>query len=322
MQDFYFAIYILFTLFLVGYGITAFLIPQTLKKYGLWFSPWIGTIIVILLNVSASLGMVPVSISSNIFLLFFFLTIIYAFFLKKQLVVFSKYNIVFSIFILFCFLVFPYFMQDLDIKNKIIESEYFYKSTLVTKLNEKKTLSLDDFNISSSMVISFINSIYKNKIKDIMPPLSLVYISLLFPLFSALINNIHKSNNLFFKTILYFLLLVFIKFFIHSLDTVLYVGIVSMIILFLIQYFSFLLKNSVVVFKLENFDILLAISLASLTVITPAFFKYLFLIFIVVIAIVLFYSKRKINILFALSKIIFLTFLINPLTVGIALGIR
>lgn len=321
MEEKFLPILIFLTLFFLGYGLTAVLIPQRLKNWGIWLSPWSGTILILFITVSSSFGDLSLMKSVYAVILTSLLLAFYALISKKSFPLFSKFNLLILVLLYFTILLQINNTHTSNIKETVKKTEYFVKASMVKDISTSKRLFYKNFNIGSSMILGFFLVLYKIKNTDLFAVLPLVYFFLSLPLFLIFLEN--RKKTFFLTGFLYLLYLFIIKIYKDkiNLDFIIYGGITLMTVSLLILYFFEVFKKKDIIMNLTNYDFFIALNLYSLTVILPELLKFT-LLSIIVITFFIFLVSKKINIILALGKILLLFLIVNPVTAGMSLKIR
>lgn len=320
MINFYFNVIVVFTLSCIGYGTTILIIPNEYKKNYILFIPWIGTVLIMLISITASLAKEPITRSRIIVLFVAFLSLGIIYVLKKSLFPITRYSIyVFFLVIVGIFFLSLYY-HNAVISAKIVDAQYYTKVSLVENLMNNISFNINNINIGPAMITGFFILLLKSHSIIFLNNLLFIYSFLSYPLFLILVQSVYRKNKISVILITYSIWILIMKFFIRTLDISLYIGIMLMLSLYLKSYFQNVLKKVKPV-NLDIYHIAIGMFLSSLTVILPVYFKLIFILVVFLFMTVLLITRKK-QVAISLLKIIVILLLINPLMTGIALGIR
>lgn len=321
MFDFVRLIGMFFILVLLGYGPTALLMPPTMKKWGIWFAPWIGTVIIILFNISASLANISIIKIIPIIGIFSFSTLVLALFLKKKLVFFSRLNSIILIFLLLSLFLFFFHNGQNISRNELVKASFFSDKSFVIALLQNGEIYKQGELIGPSLVIGFFFSLSKiydmGDITNIFP----LYGALLFPLIFTFFQSTDNSRTL-IAICLAFAITYLIEFFLPTLNGKLSVGIGFVTIFLVYQYYVILSSEKKAVLQFYNLDLLIAITISTLTVTLSAYLFVSLLVLISSATIITWIKEKNTAVLVAFIKVMVISLSISPVTAGIVLQIR
>ena len=333
---------VLFILFFVGYGFTSLFLPNKLRKDAFFIIFWFGIIFSVVLCVGLTMARIPINQGKYVIFFLSLLLLIYSFIKKKTLPIFSKKNLIISIFVLISlfFNLYPLITKagfpttislgNLDPLAYTNVSEYLIDHSLIDSrigltapykpyLKSVGDLLYYGFRWGSPLFLGFISNTLGVRSYQIYYILMTILFALTFSLVYLLAKNLlNKENN-------YLLLIIFLTFGLNS--TLLYMlyngffaqfmfsGIFALILIFLQSYFS---KKKNFTNNFNSYDFLIAIGISSVSSIYSE--GMIFICFPLVIFFVLkLFNKERIPILWSLLKILFLAILINPVTFGLAI---
>ncbi|EKE14763.1 MAG: hypothetical protein ACD_12C00312G0020 [uncultured bacterium] len=333
---------IILTLFFIGYGFTAIIIPEKLRRDAFWLSPWLGIIFSVVFGVALTMARIPINQGKYAIFFFSFLFFVYSIIKKKSLSIFSKKNLIISIFVLISlfFNLYPLIanagfpttisLGNLDPLAYTNVGEYLIDHSLIDDKTELANpykphlksvgdLLFYGFRWGSPLFLGFVSDTLGVRAYQVYYILIAIFFILTFPLVYITSKNFLKKENR------YLLLIIFLTFAMNS--TLLYMlyngffaqfmfsGIFALILIFLQSYFSEN-KNLTNFFNLHDF--LIAISISSVSSIYSE--GLIFICFPLIIYFLLkILSKERWHIFWSLTKILFLAILINPVTFGLAI---
>jgi hypothetical protein len=332
---------ILFILFFVGYGFTAILIPEKLRKDAFWLIPWFGVILITILSVSLNLARIPIREGKYIIILFALFMFFYSVLTRKKLIFFSKELLMLGLLSLICFLIniyplltkagFPTSISfgNLDIITYSNVGDYLINHTVTDMkvLQPFKPYSwsvmdflFHSFRWGSPLILSFFSSVFGLKAYQVFTIMINLFFSLSFPLVYILTKILYPKNKylllvLIFityalnATILYLLYHVFFGQFIFT----------GLYLLITILVYSYLEEIKRINFVPNVYEFLIALAIAAVTtiyaegllfILTPiAGFAFFSLIF----------SKKSFLHLLTFLKIFIISIIISPITFGLSI---
>lgn len=326
-------------LFTMGAGFTALFLPKSLQKDSFWLVPWFGMILIAILGIIFNLARVPLSECKYIIFLIAGVLFLYAIISGKKIFYFHRETFIMVILVLVSLLynLYPLITRvgypttislgnmdplsyspvaDFLTEHTVFEGKNFehYKPYLWATGD----LLHAGFRWGSPMILSFIASVLGVRAYVVYFILLVLSFVLSFPLVYIIAKRMILKQNMlllllifltftFNSTILYMVYNVFYAQFLFS-------GIYILIFLLAYEYF----KERKIRYQLGAFDILLGVSISSLTSIYP---EGIIFVFIPLGMAVFFYVVRNRNFvcLIRLIKILMVAFIINPYTFGTAI---
>ncbi len=329
---------IILILFFMGAGFTAIFLPKILKEDSFWLIPWFGIIVIAVLGVVFNLGKVPLSQSKDIVLAIGGALMIYAVLSKKKIFHLNKEVLFLAILVLVSLIynLFPLMARvgypttislgNLDPMSYTPVADFLKNHSLFEgKLFEHYKPYLwatgdllhGGFRWGSPMVLSFIASVLGVRAYAVYFILLVLSFVLSFPLVYILAKRmITKGGGLlmllifftfaFNSTMLYMVYNVFFAQFLFS-------GIYIVLFLLIYEYF----KSTDASLRFNFFDLLIALSISSITTIYPEGLAFALVPLIIAVAL---HTLRNKNVSYAVQflKICALAFVINPYTFGTA----
>lgn len=311
----------IFILFFYGYGITAVSLSNKLSKEKIWLSFWTGTILIAAYTPALSFGRIPLTLGIYVIALLALPIFIYSLFRKASSSSYQKIELIILLFILIVSL----FLLSLNLSGlkNIINDLMLY--TLKHPLDNNLNIFQAGHYIGIYSIIDFFATVLKQKIVLIANILPTIYLIGFCPLIFILLRKIFSHKNPFIILILtsILLLIFYIIFDVCnlSLDQLIFTGVILFIFIIFFDNFPNILRTKPDISNTALCDVLLAISLFSLSVIYPPWFKIIFVLFLIIILFSLFF-KRNINLIFFLVKIFFLMIIINPIIMNMAFHIK
>ena len=324
----------IFLLYYVGYGFTAILLPKQLKKYFIWFIPWVATACIAIFGVIFSLGKFPMNTAYYGIIGLSSGALIYVYYKKQMMGMNFKDNFlnIAAVIVSFGLSIAPLVMRvgfptvvslsNLDpisytnvgdfLKNHSVweGATYVPYSPYLWSVGDLLHYS---YRWGSPMILSFFSSVFQLRGYEIYSILLTLYFALSFPLVVVLTQILAKKYSpylwiflfityAFNSTLVYML---FNVFFAQFLFAGLYM---SMIILYL-AYPSQKEKSF-----FTNFHFLIAIFIASITTVYPE--GLLFVLIPIVLITIFRYIFMDKNITYAklTAKVLFLALIISPVT--------
>ncbi len=328
------ALKIILVLYYVGYGPTAILLPIQLKKYFIWFIPWVATAFIAIFGVIFSLGKFPMNTAAHGIIGLSTAVLIYVYFKKKMLGMNFKDNVlnIIALMVIFGLYIAPLAIQvgfptvvSLSNRDPITYTNVgdFLRNHTVwegaTYVPYSPYLwSVGDFihfshRWGSPMILSFFSSVFQLRGYEIYSILITLYFALSFPLVVVLTKIVAKKYTPYMwiflfltyavnSTLAYMLFNVFFAQFIFA----------GLYICMIILYFAYPSQKGRSIFN--RFHYLIAIFIATITSVYPdGLVLVLIPIFLIIIIRYLLMNKDTTYAQLT-AKVLFLAFIINPVT--------
>lgn len=315
MEVIFYYFIIVFSLFFLGYGFTTLSLPNKTYKETIWLSPWVGTVLITVYVPILSFGRIPLTLGIYVIILSTLFINIYSLF-RMPTLIHKKIKFIAPLIILivslFLFYEFKKVINNLSIS--IYPTEF--------RLSFVKAGHF----IGIYSIIDFFVILIKQNLPLIRSILSTVYLIVFFPMIFSFLKRFFTDKYPYIRlTLSSFLLLMFFYIFINyysmSLDQLIFSGVILLILIISFDNFPSFSKVKPNISNITLYDILLALSLFSLSTIYPPGFKIIFALFFVSILSSLFLIKNT-NMIFFLVKIFFLTIIINPIIISMAYHIK
>lgn len=314
MEIFILLVKIIFTLFFVGYGLTAIFIPEKLRRYGFWLSPWFGMIFICVIGVLTSLSGLPMYQIKFIIIALSIGLFFYALITRKKLPFISKENFVIGFLMTICvfFNLYPMLVKagfpttmslgNLDPLSYTATSDFLVNHTLregglfehyKPYLWATGDLFHSSFRWGTPMVLSFFSSLLAMRSYQIYSILITLFFALSFPIAYILAKLIIQKSKSYWLLFFIFLTQAFNSTSLYMLYNVFFaqfafIGVFITVVILLYSYFSD--KDKLI--KFNSYDFLIAFCLSSLTTL---YLEGLFFIFIpVLIFVFLSFLQKKI----------------------------
>ncbi len=327
------------TLFFIGLGVGAFLLPSSLSDESLWIAPWLGTICIAVLSVYLSMLGLPMKFGSIIIIVISVSSFVYALYRKKIKVRFSLELCIVSFLTLsiFLFNMAPLFkvglatvvsLGNLDPLAYVNPADFLVNhgvlgNTFDRSLYPAHAALADIINYSyrwgSVIIMSFFNSLLSVHSYQIYSILITFYFALTFPLvyiLAKMLVGIRKNDWLimhatfltygFNATLLYILYNVFF-------GQIVFDGLLILFIIFLITYLRSAHDEKII----KKEAIMAGISLAAALAIYPDGFIMLY-VPIVGCAVLSYVFSRKLFTSLRIAKVVLISILVNPFLFYIA----
>jgi len=340
IEIFFFIIKTVLTLFLIGYGFTALLIPEKLKENSLFTVPWFGMILIVLVGISTNIARIPLKQATFIIVAISLILLIYSAVIKKNIPVFSTKN---AILFLYAFVILFFVLYTLIIKvgypttislgnmdplSYVNVSEFLIDNVILDAKNHQSyhphlwavgDLILYSYRWGSPIFLGFFASLFNVRSYQIYSILIGILFSFSFPLVYLFAEKIFNKTSyllMFFiflsyglnSTLLYMLNHVFFAQF-------MFLGLMTLFNLFFYSYLEASVLNKNI---FNSYDLILALITSSLTTIYPESTIFIILplgmFFLSKI-----FTKDRLKIFFMILKILLLTILVSPITFGTAL---
>lgn len=310
-------------LFFLGYGLSSLFLPKTLRAYGIWLTPWLGTVLVIVVGAALSLSKVGMDErllgglgvkGYHVILIISLVLLFYALLEKGKMKFFSLDNGV--LFLIFFFGVL--FVRSVSASSNLIQSiEYFREKGVIEKIITEKKLTIDTLQIGVPILGAFFESVFQTEIKQLMLNLAKVYYGLFALLvFIAFKHSLCKrSLTAAGITVILVLLAKFTGFYTVNLHQIIFSGMVLFLILL---FFNSLKAQHVEKISIVGEDLTLGASLSALSSLNPAGFSAVLVLLLVAIS-VLFIGRRERKLWLKIVKVIVIAFILNPFTFGVTL---
>ena len=328
---------IIFILFFVGYGFTAVLIPNKLRKDSFFIIPWIGLIFITVIGIALSMTQIPLAQSKYIIFAIASAMIIYSFVIKKTLFSFSKDTILVGILTIVCLLfnLYPLLIKfgyattislsNLDALSYVNVGEHLINNPIFNRPEILSTqphfravgdLLYYGYRWGSPLILGFFSSVLELRSYKIYSILITLLFSISFPLVYLLAKKlINKSSKLLIfltfltygmnSIILYMLYNVFFAQFIFT-------GIFILTLILLYSYFS---DENFRKPQFNTYDLLIAFAFSSLSSIYSEGLVFATTPMVIFLFLKLF-SKERSAVFILMFKIAVLVLIINPFTIG------
>ncbi len=329
-------------LLFLGYGFAALFLPKALQKDKLWLSPWLGTVLLVVVGIAFEIGNFAIIYSRYFILALASFLLFHALFIKKVRFSFSKSDFFILMLILFAFGVniYPLIMRagfpttislgNLDAVTYTHTADFLRAHTVFEggthQLFTPYIWATGDllhhgYRWGSPYILGFFASIFGVRAYELFSIMITSFFVWGFPLLYVLVKKIIQKDSiytlfvlaavyLFNSTLLYTLYNVFFGQFICA-------GIWILIATLMYCYVSDsrVKKNSILP---NRYELLLAFSVSSITTIYPE--GLLFVLGpLVIFALLSLSTKSRYAYLFSLFKIIILIILVNPFNFGTAI---
>lgn len=330
---------ILLILLFTGYGLTSLLIPEKIKKDGLFIMPWIGLIFIVFITGASTLARIPVIQSKYIVYFASIILIIYAIFKKKLITNFSKETkwlvilsaicLLFNIYPLLFKIGYPTTISlgNLDPLSYTNVSEFLINNSF---LDGKKPVSFEphlwavgdllyySYRWGSPLILAFFTSSLNLKSYQIYSILIIILFAISFPLVYLLARTIIKDKYKYLM-IITFLIYGLNSIMIYMLNNVFFAQFIfnGLAILTCLLFYFYINDQNKDNKRINSYDLLIGLSLSTIISV------YSEGVIFVLVPILIYYGvtfliKRKIYILFPLFKILLITIIVNPLVFGLA----
>ncbi|OGG26695.1 hypothetical protein A2960_00790 [Candidatus Gottesmanbacteria bacterium RIFCSPLOWO2_01_FULL_39_12b] len=332
---------IIAVLFFVGYGFTALLIPKNLRKDAIWFTPWVGTILIAVLSIIFNLAQIPVAKSAYFILACAGILFIASLIARKTLpfltleflftTLLVGFTLFFNLFPLLTKVGFPttISLSNLDplsytpvgdflINHTVLEGGTFehYKPYL----GATGDLLHAGFRWGSPILLSFFSYVFRLKSYQIYSTIITIFFTFSFPLVYILAKRLSQKHNMHIlsfsfitfslnATLLYMLYNVFYAQFIFT----------GIFILVVILFHAYISEEKKDLRNFNSYDLLIALALSAITTIYPEGLIFAILPLLVFGILSLLKDRNPIHGIYFL-KILLLTLVINPITAGTAIG--
>lgn len=212
MVIFFYSLLTLFAMFYLGYGITAIIIPNKLKGYAFWFTPWYGTIYLIVFSVlMSSLGL-PMKIIAPAILVFSSILNGYILFLKKNILKFDRsedfltaflilFSIFFNLYPLIRLVNYPTTISfgNNDIGDYVGASDFLLSNSLLDAFITKASFGADNmlvgaFRWGPNFIYSFFQYLFRLKAYQISYIVQVTFFSLAVSLTYILVKYLYKKS--------------------------------------------------------------------------------------------------------------------------------
>jgi hypothetical protein len=324
-----------------GLGFTLFFLPRSLiKKDLIWLSFWFGLILISLFGVVLSIGKVPMNQAKYVIILISFSFFVYSVLKKKILINNLKIPSTISIFtlIIFLFNIYPLLLKagfpttislgNLDPISYNTVADFFKSQTVFQgkELSFYKPFlwSVGDlvhysFRWGSPMILSFVASVFNIRAYQIFSILITLIYSLTYPLICLLAKIISKNKTIYLSIIIFFtygfnstmLYMLYNVFFAQFLFT-------GILILILIIFSSYLIKTNYNLYKINSYDFIIGLLIASLSNIYPEGLSFVLISWLIFILFKIF-SIERYKYLIIFTKIILIAAIVNPYNMGTAI---
>lgn len=332
---------IIFLSFFLGFGIARILLPKKLEEYALWFSPWLGLVLTVLMAIALNLGGIPLSKGKYLILLISLLLLIISFFLKRRKISLNEelFGIAFLTGLSFLLNILPLLYKvrfptsisfgNLDVLTYSNVGDYLINNTIngikaLQPLNPYSWSVVDfllySFRWGSPMILGFFSSVFNlrsyqvftilvNLFFSLMLPLTYIYSKILFPknkYLLLLLTFITFSLN---STILYMLYHVFFGQFI-------FMGLYLMVLILMQSYIEEIDTRK---HAPNNYDFLIGLTTAAVATIYPEGLLFILAPMFGLFTFNFFFNKERLFYLLTFLKIIFITIIISPVTFGLSI---
>ena len=338
------ALKIILLLYYVGYGFTAILLPKQLKKYFIWFVPWVATAFISIFGVIFSLGKFPMNTAFYGIIGLSTAALIYVYFKKQMLVMNFKNNFlnIIAVIAIFGLYISPLVIRvgsptvvslsNLDPISYTNVGDFLRSHTVwegATYIPYSPYLwSVGDlvhfsYRWGSPLILSFFSSALQLRGYEIYSVLITLYFALSFPLVVIFTQVVAKKFNIYIwiflfityavnSTLAYILFNVFFAQF-------LFAGLYTSVI---ILYFAYPLQKEKSFFNRYHFFI--AIFIASITSVYPDGLVLIFIPIFFILVLRYFLMEKDISYVLMTAKVLFLAFFISPVTfqTGISHNLR
>jgi hypothetical protein len=327
---------IVLILFLTGFGLTAFIIPKSLKENTIWFAPWLGLIFIVMSSVY--LSMLGVTMEKASMPIFIFSLILFIYALYKRCLYISikgQFFIVLGLTIfIYLFNIYPLLSKvgyatvlslgNLDPSAYTSTADYLMKHSLFgNEFNNSfkpYLAAAGDFieysyRWGSVLIFSYFNVLLNVNSYQIYTILLTLFFALSYPLIYVLASLLYKKNSFLIA------LLTFLTFGING--TLLYmlynaffgqmvfVGTLILIIALFWIYTGENIKNKFLLFN--SYELIIGLCLSSLTVLYPEGFIFA-LLPIGFYYFISFLKSKNVKNVYQCLRIIGFSILFNPFT--------
>src|SRR3989344_3667459 len=199
-------------LFFLGYGLTALVVPETLKKYSLWLIPWITTVFLIVSLVLLSFFGLSIAQSSPFLVSFLIVLNLYVYFEKKpKIYIDFKQDLIISaivlgttLFILYPLIKLVNFPSTISLGNNDVIAyaetvDYLIHNSLQVAIYNTAPAGAENilfgaYRWGTSMIMSFYTYIFDFYAYQITYIIEAIYFSIMLPLVYILFQILYKKS--------------------------------------------------------------------------------------------------------------------------------
>lgn len=308
-------------IFISGLTLSHIFRSNIIDEETIWISPWIGTVFIISIILSASFAKIPINVSS---LYVISPAVIFISLLAYILKGIPRINLgqdIKSGFFFFIVSIILFNIIPLENKSLKLTDNYFIENSMISKMIEGNITNISDYTVGGSMINSWVSNSFQINNEQASAALQILFLSLLFMLILLAVKKIITIPLLTY--VLFFFLyhiavqVIFVNYFTVT-YSIIPAGIVLSIIIISYSY-----REKIISKKEKNYfqgeEFILSLLISTLIIFQPNIVKILIVILFGISAYLFFSDDSKYSLI--PLRIILITIFINPILVGFLIHI-